>query len=658
MKILLYLLAIFLVQSAYSKDPEDLCKCFFDNLTDSSYQGPNVTAQILNYREYSGHNLNDLGDYDTCKSLTTQSYSLLTLVAGGSHYGVGICGPSFCNIAQLQAQSNILVSILSSSTGQDFSKYSAVLSDPSAIKPQKGFWLYLTIFILAILGLLVLIGTVSANSKSKNIQSSEQQQALLSTSLMVNGEDEVKEVPVKPKSMVTRVVECFDIVQNLKDLVKDEKVAGHDQNLNSLNGIRTFAFFTVVYGHSFMYSMMQARNFAYLPIFMKSAWILTIFGALYAVDTFFYLGGFLTGFLMLSKLKRMPVSLKSYLQILFHRWIRLWPAYFLTIMFYWKIAVHLGNGPLWSNFIRTAELCATSAWQNLIFMDNVLAKDYACFSWGWYLSCDFQVFLLLPFVCWVYLKDKTRGNLTILGLIIVSSVTSYIYCLKTGVSFFPLAIMKGIDPVDFMSNFYPNPVVRMSTTMFGLWLGIMFKHYKEGEKNIFTKIRDNSLVSLMCLILGIVTLLFVLFFPGSLVIWTWSDAFAMTWNTFGRLFWGFGIFLVSAPCLVGNVKLVRSILGSYIFTLVTRVSYGGYLIHLALLFMVLYGSNAYPNLSASNQIGAAFLVFVLSCILAIALHLLVEKPIANIETKVLNAKKPHQKPVQNKEPTSISFKKL
>jgi len=104
--------------------------------------------------------------------------------------------------------------------------------------------------------------------------------------------------------------------------------------------------------------------------------------------------------------------------------------------------------------------------------------------------------------------------------------------------------------------------------------------------------------------------------------------------------------------------LVRSILGSYIFTLVTRVSYGGYLIHLALLFMVLYGSNAYPNLSASNQIGVAFLVFVLSCILAIALHLLVEKPITNIETKVLNAKKPHQKSVQNKEPTSISLKKL
>jgi len=650
-----YLLFLLVLQTACSDAQDtDLCKCFFDSLTDSSYQGPDVSAQVSHYHEYSGHNLNDLGDYNTCISTASQTYSLMTLAGPGGRYNVGVCGPSYCTLAQLQAGSATLVSFLSK-TGQDLSKFSATLSDPSALKPEGGFWLYFTIFILMVLCLLVAAGTISANSKQESCKRMKNSDGL-STSLMVNEDQDESETKVE-KSLMRKIIECFDVVQNFKDLVKkDEKNPNHDQNLSILNGVRTFAFFTVVYGHSFMYSMSTPRNYTYLPLFMQSGWILTIFGALYAVDTFFYLGGFLTGFLMLSKLKRMPVTFKSYMQILFHRWIRLWPAYFIAIMFYWKIAVHMGSGPIWSNLIRNAEFCATSAWQNLIFMDNVLAKNYACFSWGWYLSCDFQAFLLLPFVCWVYLGNKTRGNLTILGLIIVSSVTSYLYCLKTGVSFFPLAILKGTDPTEFMSNFYPNPVVRMSTTMFGLWLGIMFKEYKAGEKNIFNKLQESSRLSLLSLVLGIIVLVFVIFFPGTLIIGMWSDIFAMTWNTFGRLLWAVGIFLVTAPCLVGNLKFVRSILGSFIFNLVTRVSYGGYLVHLALLFMILYGSNEYYNLSPAIQISLALLVFVVSCIIAVALHLLVEKPITNIETKVLNAKKPSRKPVENKAPLNLSLK--
>ena len=613
-------------------DPKsELCLNFFKNLTSSSYDGPNVTAQVSNFLQLSGHNLNDLGDYSTCKSLSGQKYTVMTLTANaGKSYSVGICGPKYCNMSELQTHSSTVAQLIANETGRDLEDYTIAFVDPEATKPRNGFWLYLTSAIFIVLISMAAAGTVLANKKRPKENQEDNQTSLLS------------QKNNSPSKWI-KVLECFDLGKNLKDIFKNEENPNHDQNINVLNGLRTFAFFSVIYGHTFSHTLSKIKNFSYIPIYMKSAWLLTVFGALYAVDTFFYIGGFLTGFLMLSKLRKMPMNKSSYFQILFHRWIRLWPAYLMAILFYWKISVRMGSGPLWNNYIELAENCSWSSWMNLLFIDNLLAGQNPCFGWGWYLACDFQVFLIMPFICWTYIRNKKQGRTAILALLAISVTASYLYSLKTGVYFFPQAILDGTNIIPYMLSAYPSPIVRMSTCLVGLWLGILFKEYKEGQKNFFTWIQERGCAGLISFFSGVGLLSLVFFYPRTLQTGDpWSPVFAMTWNTFGRILWVLGLFLLTAPCLVGNLKPVRWVLGSYIFNLVTKVSYGGYLLHLVFLDMTVYGSTELFTLSQGEETILTLFVFAMACGGSIVLQVLIEKPIINLEASMLLQKRKAQ----------------
>jgi len=641
-----------------------LCYDFFRNLTNSSYVGPNVSVEVNNFLLFSGHNLNDLGDYESCSQIDTQVYTVASLYGAKVTYSMGICGPIYCNLTDLQNNTNSLIQFISDMSDLDLSSYSVSFVNPDATVPSKGVWLYFTILVFCALIVLTVWGTISGNRKqprrtsSGNITASQQEERkdriIIISPLLINRDtvgsrsrdnsenySQARTESLSENSILLRkVLESFDVSENFMEIIKTEFNSTQDPNLDILNGIRVIAFFFVVYGHSFMYTITTVKNYSYVPVFMKSGWLLTVFGSLYAVDIFFYLGGFLSGFLMLSKLQDRPIDSNIYFRLVFHRWIRLWPAYCVAILFYWKLAVYVGDGPLWNNFVGKAEYCTTSAWQNLIFMDNVLAKDYECFNWGWYLACDFQIFLLLPLICWTYINDKEKGGYTILGLIVVSVIASYIFCIKTGVNFLPIAILEAKDTTNFMQNFYPNPIVRMSTSLIGLWFGILFKEYRDGDTNLFTWIKGSTQKSVGSFIGGIILMLYLIFYPRRLQEGAvWSDAFAMTWNIFGRLLWAVGLFFVTAPCLVGNLKHVRTFLRWRIFNAMAKASYGGYLLHLIVLQIVVYGNDQYYSLSEEGQTRLAFFVFMVSSVGGLILQLLIEKPIINIEAKLLHIQK-------------------
>jgi peptidoglycan/LPS O-acetylase OafA/YrhL len=64
-----------------------------------------------------------------------------------------------------------------------------------------------------------------------------------------------------------------------------------------------------------------------------------------AVDSFFFIGGFLVSYSILK-----DVKIKSrfrYFLAIINRYLRLIPAYFLTILIYYSILAHLVSGPFW-----------------------------------------------------------------------------------------------------------------------------------------------------------------------------------------------------------------------------------------------------------------------------------------------------------------------
>jgi len=486
-----------------------------------------------------------------------------------------------------------------------------------------------------------IISKYTVNNYIANAATSSSQESPLVT---------IKEETPK-KSLITQIAECFDLKQNITDLFKDEIGAGHDPNLNIVHGIRAFSYGWVVYGHTFM-EVMTSKNAIYMTTYLKSAWFLVLMAALYAVDTFFFLSGFFTGFFMLSKLRNMKIGFKSFGQLFFHRWLRLWPAYFVAILFSWKLSVYMGKGVLWYSYVAGAQACDEDYWKNMLFLDNATTYSDSCFGWGWYLSNDFQMFLIAPFICWIYFKNRQRSFNIIWALILVSTMAAYNYSSNSGVYFLLQMFTGGAssgDVNDYMANYYGNTIVRMSPYLLGLYLGFIFKEFKQGKKNFFSWLQESNFRSAVCAIIGFEILLFTTFFPRGLQMGDhWDDGFAMTWNISARTLFAVGIFLIIAPGLVGKLKTFSAFMSNYYFTIISRVSYSAYLVHLIILQIVFTNTDQLFGLSQGYEAMIGFAVAVISIFAAMVLYLLIEKPIINIETRILNKKKPAKSGKENK----------
>ena len=91
-----------------------------------------------------------------------------------------------------------------------------------------------------------------------------------------------------------------------------------------------------------------------------------------------------------------------------HRYFRIMPCYLIAILVYWKISVHLGDGPIFPFFTDSINICR-DMWKNVIFIDDFY--DNKCFGWGWYLSTDFQIFMFSLIMVFFYVQNRYLGNL-------------------------------------------------------------------------------------------------------------------------------------------------------------------------------------------------------------------------------------------------------
>jgi len=77
-----------------------------------------------------------------------------------------------------------------------------------------------------------------------------------------------------------------------------------DRALGVTNAIRVLSFVQVVYGHEYFNHITLASNVPNLSTaVLQSYYALFVFGCLYAVDVFMYLGGFFLGYVIVDKSK-------------------------------------------------------------------------------------------------------------------------------------------------------------------------------------------------------------------------------------------------------------------------------------------------------------------------------------------------------------------
>lgn len=129
-------------------------------------------------------------------------------------------------------------------------------------------------------------------------------------------------------------------------LQKSMKVFKYHPNgrLNVLNGVKALSMLWVILGHEYALGFAYVINLLTLGNTQLKDWkLLMIVAGYFAVDIFFFVGGFLLAY---SFLKQATKSLTLYPLAILNRYLRIVPAYLAAIMIFYCFLLHLSSGPL------------------------------------------------------------------------------------------------------------------------------------------------------------------------------------------------------------------------------------------------------------------------------------------------------------------------
>jgi len=121
-----------------------------------------------------------------------------------------------------------------------------------------------------------------------------------------------------------------------------------ESNLDALNGVRVITLALVVLGNTYFYILKGAlQNLEIIEEWMSDTLFTIVISAELAVDIFFWLTAFLASYFLLVKMDDNCGNYGSIIKIYFNRFMRLFPLYLFTLLFFWKfIALYGGEGPM------------------------------------------------------------------------------------------------------------------------------------------------------------------------------------------------------------------------------------------------------------------------------------------------------------------------
>lgn len=129
---------------------------------------------------------------------------------------------------------------------------------------------------------------------------------------------------------------------------------------------------------------------------------------------------------------------RDYFSLIADRFLRLAPAYYFVFFFGWLVGPYLGSGPWWYTYEKNFADCHEHWWMVLLMANNftpgyVIANE-GCFYWGWYVACDFQLFLVIPFLVSLFYKRKSMANLGIFMVLAIGTAINYYVIYKNNFS--------------------------------------------------------------------------------------------------------------------------------------------------------------------------------------------------------------------------------
>lgn len=588
---------------------------------------------------YSGRDLNDYGQYYECTKLDYARYVIVTFQIGIVNVAFGICGPKSCDTNDYKENLSELIK-----------KYpvaqNLVSGDSINVRdPQREDNAPLTtgaIFMLIFIGTLVLIiifGTII--------------------------ERRSQAYPDKRLRGWRSLIVCFSITANFGKLKAfPEKY----DNLQLFNGVRVIAMVSISFGHSFLVSL-SSPSINPLRAFdiVNSFWHYFVFYALYSVDFFFVMAGFLLAYLSMGEMQKRKGRM-SWIMFIIHRLIRICPIYFILYLCFTYLYPLIGSGPGWQVLMNKNEFACEKYWWSLfVFINNFIPDDrYPCMAWSWFIANDFQFYLCSPLILILHYKNKIYGYSALVFLLLVNVIITIV--LSAEYDYNPGVRYGLFDTKQFLHS-YVRPYFRMNAYIIGMMLGLVYRGYKQaieaakertdiemqgneellranisarhlGKGNTEVKLIgwvQVRLYRIVAYILGLTMITIIVFGPynfGNNGTDYWTKGEKLSFLSTEHIVISLGFVLCILPMIEGHGGWMLGLLTSKYFAVAAKISFSYYLIHPMVIQYYIYSHDQSMYLQDLPIIYPWMTTVIISTFFSVLTTLAIESPMMALEKKV------------------------
>jgi len=464
---------------------------------------------------------------------------------------------------------------------------------------------------------------------------------------------------------------AFSARRNLNRLFNTRR---RNKEFRCLDGLRAMSMGWVILGHelAFEASIGYINPFAILPpTGALKGWLAQIlFSSRYAVDTFFFISGFLVFHSVMQRLtKGTEITARWVLGYAAHRWIRLTPTYMFCILLWWKIAPLLGSGPMWFHWRGYAELCDNFWWTNILYINNLVPFGYGengtCFFHGWYLANDMQFYLLTPLFIVAY-RRSVKWTVALCTFIITVSTTSAFLVAKSehwSAADLDGAAVGAYDREGYIMPYFRIPAYLIGTLLAITWLSIhppgSQRTHAIGQADpnaVVPGMRKTAVVGgakvdldpFMASMLETIALLLLLLCvfggvdadqarPCSYMMWPqgpvlcgsgpeWDTTERATYASLTKPAWCVGLGLLCWVAFQDKAGIVGWFLNHDAWVVPARLSFGMYLLHPIIINVWFQKQTQFFRWSAVDFMLRFFGVFMGTFVAAVAVNLAIESP--------------------------------
>ncbi|CAH1641712.1 unnamed protein product [Spodoptera littoralis] len=369
----------------------------------------------------------------------------------------------------------------------------------------------------------------------------------------------LKYEPYIPVKIITT---SFCMVKNREALVKVNK-----DEIRVMNGIRFLSAVCIVILHVVFYMALSGlSNLRDIDLYLEGIGGIFFHYDL-IVDTFFTISGLL-------HMKGLLNRRQNLFGVLWKRYIRLIGPFALIVFYIISVSEHFSPGPGWFGWEETS-ICENYWLQNL-FMIN-LEIGQICHAVSWYVCCDYQLAILATVLFFFYKLNKISGYTVYIAVAILSMVIPGVLTYLLQMPAMPYMeygkyILRFREIWQF-NHIYISFYGRGGPYVVGIAMGYIMGIYKPADYrksvtktwSIITMAVSLSGLAVM-MALGYIIINFIPLEPGVVA------------GT-SRIIWAAAICGVVGMCEYGTVPVIPSILGWSVFTPLSRLSYGIYMIH-------------------------------------------------------------------------------